>query len=307
MTTYAHAATRRTRQDLNMRSHFAGLAVPIEPVRRLDDDLDAATNRSAFAADVERTVRELERLAGQPEPSPEPSPEPRGGGSAARDLDALARVLPVLDGSAMPLLRIPGGQQDGSPAERVQPLLGPALRAVHRLAWLREHGRYEHVLVLLATHCYAGETRRDRSWPDTVRLALLPRELRVRTMAAAPVAAAPSKGPDAAAARTAGARLLAEAEDAYRDAGELGSDGRWLAEDLDAVSRLITAVEADRLALAAKARPASDERIVSRCRTGRAVSCAGASAEDECVLGRPRRARAPGSQTWELLAGTVTR
>lgn len=177
----------------------------------------------------------------------------RGGGSAARDLDALARVLPVLDGSAMPLIRIPGGQQDGSPAERVQPLLGPALRGLRRLAWLREHGRYEHVLVLLATYCYAGETRRDRAWPDTVRLALLPRELRVRTMAAPPVTA-PSKGPDAASARTAGGQLLAEAEDAYTEADELGSDGRWLAEDLDEVSRLIEAVEADQRAVAAARR-----------------------------------------------------
>jgi hypothetical protein len=225
--------------------------------------------------------------------------------SAAADLEALARALPVLTGSAMPLLRIPGGQQDGSPAERAHGLLGPALRAVRRLAAMRARpGRYHAVLALLATHCYAGEARRDSRWPETIALALLPREMRLRTLAAAL-----RGGPDAASASAAGTRIIADAEIEYDDADELASDGRWITEDLDDVSRMLADVEADRAATSTtKTKSTSDARpVVSRCRSMRAVACSVAPSQTECVLGRPRRARAPGSQTWELLAGVVTR
>jgi hypothetical protein len=248
---------------------------------------------------------------------PPNEPGPRVPTSAARDLEALATVLPVLEGRALPVVRIPGGQGSGSPAERVQAQLGPALRAVRRLAWLREHGRYQHVLVLLATYCYAGETRRAHGWAETVRLALLPRELRVKQLAAP---ATQGKGPDARQTQTAGARLLVEAEGAYREAGELGSDGRWLAEDLADVSRLMAQTEADQRAVAGAKRgvkrapgratpvcatPAAPEReLCARRETGARVNargcdgrCDGRAAGARC--GRRKRDR------WVVRAGAL--
>jgi len=147
--------------------------------------------------------------------------------SPAADLEALALCLTALTGSASPIAKIPGGQSEGSPAERVQGLLGAALRAQRRLAWMRQtHPR--EVLALLATYVHAGaELRRLGPWLETVDLALVV------------TASRPGSGPDARAARAGGVALLARAEAMYDQAEEQPTDGRWLPEDLDAVSRAI--------------------------------------------------------------------
>jgi hypothetical protein len=225
--------------------------------------------------------------------------------SAAADLEALAQVLPVLTGSASPLVRLPGGQQDSSPAERVHGLLGPALRAVRRLAWMRRNTRYNRLLALLATHCYAGEARRDARWPETIALALMPREARMRALAEST-----RGGPDAAHLVHAGRALIAEAEIEYDDAGELASDGRWITDDLDEVSRALDASERDRAATgSARAKTKTDVApSVPRCRALRGASCDAVTSQSECVFGRPRRASAPpASVTWVLLSGSPAR
>ena len=176
--------------------------------------------------------------AAPPSASPAP-PSASARASVAADLDALARCLPALLGSAMPIVRIPGGQSAGSPAEHVQPWLTAARRAMRRLAGLRavDHGA---ALLLLAVYVQGGEeARRLPSWVESMYLALLPRAERVLYLAT-------TKGPDAGALRAAARRALLAAEEAYASATDAPSDGRWLSSDLDAVSRAVRGMHADR-------------------------------------------------------------
>lgn len=195
----------------------------------------------------------VERPQGDERPGPRPA-------SAARDLEALAQCLTALLGSASPIVKLPGGQSEGSPAERVQGLLGAALRAASRLAWLRQT-RPREVLCLLATYVHAGPGRRGQAdWPESVSLSLRSRPERVAALASAARAGA---GPRAHAARTEGIALLAHAEALYAGAEEQPTDGRWLERDLDFVSRSLRALAKERHAVAsARCRPPTRGRPV---------------------------------------------
>lgn len=211
-----------------------------------------------------------------------------GAASVAADLSALARCVPALLGGAMPLLRIPGGQSAGSPAEHVQPHLSGARRALRRLAWLRDHDGYGHALTLLFAYVHLGEEHRaGDGWYARVRAVLLPDAL------------APKRPGDLAAARALGERMVRAAEAAYLAADEIESDGRWLAIDLDAI--------ADRVAGRSKA--IAPVRAVPVCRPlGWRVAgwtesgCVAASQGADCAW--PAYARCATeleSQTWRLL------
>lgn len=158
------------------------------------------------------------------------------------DLEALAKCLTAFEGSAMPIIRIPGGVGDGSPAEHVRPYLSAARRALLRLAYLR--GLWPtHVRLLLAAYVRAGdEARVQRGWLADLYLALLSRRERAPYLSAS--------GADAAALRAAAAKVLEQAERAYEDADNMPSDGRWLSLELDAISRAVRDLEAQRAALA---------------------------------------------------------
>lgn len=164
---------------------------------------------------------------------------------AHSDLEALAKCLTAFEGSAMPIVRIPGGQSAGSPAEHVQPHLSAARRALHRLAWMR--GMWPtHVRLLLAAYVRAGdEARMQRGWLADVYLALLSRRERWPYLAA-------RGGADIAALRASAAKVLEQAEGAYEEAGEMPSDGRWLSLELDVISRCVRDLEAHRAEFAPK-------------------------------------------------------
>lgn len=165
---------------------------------------------------------------------------------ASVDLEALARCLTALEGSAAPIIRIPGGQGDGSPAEYVQPWLSATRRALRRLASLRSNNPLASLL-LLAVYVYGGEVARSPAWLSSIYLAMLPRERRLPHLLS-------SRGPDAASLAVAASSSLAAAERAYAIADEWSSDGRWLSSDLDAVSRAVRDLEAHRAEVEA-ARP----------------------------------------------------
>lgn len=235
---------------------------------------------------------ERPRSASTPEARPE---RPQRPASAPRDLDALARVLPVLTGSASPLVRIPGGQSEGSPAERVQGLLGPALRAASRLAWIRQaHPR--ECLALLATYVHAGpELRASSDWPESLELALRPRTERVAALASAARAGA---GPRTHGAKSEGIALLARAEALYAEAEEQPSDGRWLTDDLDTVGALLAELREDqrwaaheRLRRSRVAEPGIAHRILgaARCLAPQRTICAPARTPSLCRTGRGTR------------------
>lgn len=240
-------------------------------------------------------------LAVTPSVPPAAPAEPVGDRDAQRDLEALARCLGALLGSAMPIIRIPGGQGAGSPAEHVQGHLGRARRALGRLAALRET-HYGHVLVLLYAYVHLGEEHRVGEWHARVRNVLLPR--------------ASGKGGKgiAAASGALGRRLVLAAEDAYARAAEVPSDGRWLATDLAEVA-LLAAGGPVKVARAAAREPEEREcapcavpcvgelcakgrrlgpRVRWRARAVR-VSCAGAAAGSACVT--PTR--------WRVVAGAL--
>lgn len=243
-----------------------------------------------------------------PTAPPGAPPEPASASDrlrAERDLDALARCLPALLGSAMPVVRIPGGQSAGSPAEHVQQYLGGARRALRRLAWLRSREvGYGHVLVLLYAYVRLGpEQRVGDGWYSLVRSALLPASLRPQT-------------PSARSASSVLGRLLVErAEAAYATAGELESDGRWLSSDLDELGRL-----AERNAAVRPTRPT----VAKPCRADVCTDAPARPAEDVCAGERrggrvnagPCDARALGRRVgrscartrtdrWRIVAGTL--
>ncbi len=170
--------------------------------------------------------------------APSAPPEPVGSVDAGRDLEALARCLGAFQGSAMPLVWIPGGQGSCSPAEHVQPHLARARRATRRLAGLRETS-YGAVLLLLAAYVHGGEEARRTSWATTMYLALLPRPMRLPHLLA-------GSGPDAASLRRAAQHALLSAEERYALADEAQSDGRWLTEDLDEITRAVRELEQHR-------------------------------------------------------------
>lgn len=216
--------------------------------------------RAKRLALIDRIAAEV--LAREPQDEPREAPSPRapvGNARVADELDALARCIPALEGSAAPIIRIPGGQGDGSPAEHVQPWLSAMRRAMRRLAGLRavDHGA---ALLLLAVYVQGGEeARRLPSWVESMYLALLPRAERVLYLAT-------TKGPDAGALRAAARRALLAAEEAYASAADAPSDGRWLSSDLDAVSRAVRGMHADRAEVEAsrpKATKARAKAIVS--------------------------------------------
>lgn len=212
---------------------------------------------------------------------------PAGPANAARDLEALARCLPALVGGAMPIVRIPGGQSAGSPAEHVQPYLAGARRALRRLAWLRSQEiGYGHVLVLLAAYVLRGEDQRPEGWEVALRTLLLPGALQ------------PSRGAELRAAAVLGARMLAASVDAYSAAHEADSDGRWLEADLDLITRRMAEARAGRAPVAPP--PPSCRAL----RVGAWVTergCYSADAPSECAWPRVRRCAQPESPTWALL------
>ena len=213
--------------------------------------------------------------------------EPARPADAARDLEDLARCLPALVGGAMPIVRIPGGQSAGSPAEHVQPYLGGARRALRRLAWLRSQEiGYGHVLGLLAAFVLRGEDQRPEGWEVALRTLLLPGALR------------PTKGAELKAAAVLGARMLAASVEAYSAAGEADSDGRWLEVDLDVITRRMAEARAGRAPVAPP--PPSCRPL----RAGTWVTPWGCYAEGdliECGWPRVRRCAQPESPTWALL------
>jgi hypothetical protein len=177
------------------------------------------TNARALVASLLASLEPAEQSVSE---SPAERMRQRPDASPALDCEALVRCLPALFGHAMPLLRISGGQSEGSPAERAQPHLRRALRALYRLAWLREHDP-RSATVLLAWYVSYGEEGR------TERLLA-----RLTAMVGTP-AAQTRRGPDAAAARRGGSSVLATAERAYAEADELACDARWLSSDLEAL------------------------------------------------------------------------
>lgn len=212
---------------------------------------DYATARNERLSLIDRIAAVV--LAREPAPSieepaavAEPATAPVRTDRVASDLEALARCIPALEGSAAPIVRIPGGKGDGSPAEYVQPWLSAMRRALRRLAALRssDHGA---ALLLLAVYVYGGESTRTMTWVSSLYLALLPRDRRLPYLVAA-------RGPDAASLTKAAGASLAAAERAYALADESSSDGRWLSSDLDAVSRAVRDLEAHRAEVEA-ARP----------------------------------------------------
>lgn len=243
-----------------------------------------------------------ERPSGaSPRPTAAPA-EPVGDRDAQLDLEALACCLGALLGSAMPLLRIPGGQGAGSPAEHVQGHLGRARRALGRLASLRET-HYGHVLVLLYAYVHLGEEHRVGEWHARVRSALLP--------------SSSGKGGKALAAASGalGRRMLLAAEDEYARAPEIASDGRWLAADLATVAELAAGRPSVRAVRAAAREPDASECaavavpcVGELCAKGRRLSpklryraravraaCEGASTGAPCVT--PTR--------WRVVAGAL--
>lgn len=243
--------------------------------------------------DRARLIAELVCATGadtRPAP-PGASPAPSPTADARADLSALARCLPALQGSAMPLLRIPGGQSAGSPAEHVQPWLSGARRALRRLAALRET-HYGHVLVLLCAYVRLGEEQRaGTEWLVTIRSMLLPGALR------------PRSGPQLAASVALGERLVAQACEAYASAQEVESDGRWLGADLEEIATLIRGDRVERT----PPRPAP----APGCRALRTVDwvaergCASNETAVECSWPRAPRCSQPVSATWSLLLGMV--
>lgn len=210
-------------------------------------------------------------------------PEPAHPANAARDLDALARCLPALLGGAMPIVRIPGGQSAGSPAEHVQPYLAGARRALRRLAWLRaQEIGYGHVLVLLSAYVLRGEDQRPEGWEVALRTLLLPGALR------------PTKGPELRAGAILGARMLAASVEAYSAAREADSDGRWLEIDLDVITRRMAEARAQR---------APVEPAPPSCRPLRVTEggCCSVDDPNECAWPRVRRCAQPESPTLALL------
>ncbi len=164
---------------------------------------------------------------------------------AARDLEALAQVMGPLFGSAYRMVERRGGLRDDGPSERTRALLPSALRAIGRLTWLRAQPEGAMtVRVLVATHVYAGDARRVDHWAETVRLLAVSRKERIETLV---VGARSRSGPDARAARAAGQRMLSRAESDYASAGEMVSDGRWLTDELDAISRQLIEIERERI------------------------------------------------------------
>lgn len=188
-------------------------------------------------------------LAREPREETQAPAKPRtpvGVTRVASELEALARCIPALEGSAAPIIRIPGGQGDGSPAEHIQPWLSAMRRAMRRLAGLRSTNRGASLL-LLAVYVYGGESARSPAWIESMYLALLSRDRRVSYLAA-------GKGPDANALRVASSRAILAAEEAYAAAEDAASDGRWLSSDLDEVSRAVRSLADDRAEVEA-ARP----------------------------------------------------
>jgi hypothetical protein len=238
------------------------------------DAVGAAPNeivgpRARIEREATANLAALTRLMPPPPVAPSAPAEPVGSPDVQRDLDALARCLGALLGSAMPIVRIHGGQGAGSPAEHVQQHLTRARRALGRLAGLRET-HYGHVLVLLYAYVRLGdEHRRVEGWQGRVRDALLPRAL------------SGARRADARASAVLGARLVLAAEDAYVSAAEVPSDGRWLATDLEAVAEL--ALRGPRVPRAVP-RPSHDEP--DEC--ARCALVAG----DPCPIVQRRRARA---------------
>ncbi len=202
--------------------------------------------------------------------------------SAPRDLEALARCLPVLVGRASPILRLPGGQADCAPAERVGDALGPALRALRVLGVLRRTHRTE-ALALLATFVHAGPERRERGWHEAIELALRSREDRLRSLRTP--TQVPGKGPAAKSAAAEGQALLARSCDLYdrvargesfvssepaHDRRSARVDGEWLSADLDTITRALAAEASDRRMvaserIAAKRRPATTAKARPAC------------------------------------------
>lgn len=262
---------------------------------------DAGVSSPAERPSVADSAKAPPLAAALPERPAAAPAEPVGDRDAQRDLESLARCLGALLGSAMPLLRIPGGQGAGSPAEHVQAHLGRARRALGRLASLRET-HYGHVLVLLYAYVHLGEEHRVGEWHELVRNALLPRALQ-----------AGRKG-DRAASAALGRRMLLAAEDAYARAPETPSDGRWLAADLATVAELAAGRPSVRAVRAAAREPASECAAVAvpcvgeLCARGRRFgpearwfawpvreTCAGASTGAQCVT--PTR--------WRVVAGAL--
>lgn len=235
-------------------------------------------------------------------PCPAAAPaEPVGDRDAQRDLEALARCLGALLGSAMPLLRIPGGQGAGSPAEHVQGHLGRARRALGRLASLRET-HYGHVLVLLYAYVHLGEEHRVGEWHARVRSALLP--------------SSSGKGGKAIAAASGalGRRMLLAAEDEYARAPEIASDGRWLAADLATVAELVAGRPSVRAARAAAREPASECAAVAVPRVGELCAKGARLSPKLRYRARSARAACSGAPTgapcvtptrWRVVAGAL--
>lgn len=199
---------------------------PKSPVAQEPDALSASKNTGHYAnarALVASLLASLEPAEQSVSESPAERTRQRPDASPALDCEALVQCMPALFGHAMPLLRISGGQSEGSPAERAQPHLRRALRALYRLAWLREHDP-RSATVLLAWYVSYGEEGR------TERLLA-----RLTAMVGTPAAQTPRRGPDAAAARRGGSLVLATAERAYAEAEELACDARWLSSDMEAL------------------------------------------------------------------------
>lgn len=177
--------------------------------------------------------------------------QPRATMTAASDLEALARAIAPLFGSAFRMVHTRGGVRDDGPSDKTLSLLPCARRALARLTGLRASAlTATHARVLLAHYVYAGEARRADRWLDTLRLALVPAADR-RAMIEAQRNA--RSGPFARAALAAGQRLLAEAELAYLRAPELTTDGRWVLVELDAISRAL--IDVARAQIAARSAP----------------------------------------------------
>lgn len=207
--------------------------------------------------------------------------------SAQRDLTALADVLPVLLGRASPIVRLPGGTPEGSPAELVQPLLAAAVRGLYRLAWLREH-RPVDALVLTIWWLLLG---------DEARVGVP--ELLVDLVDGR----APVRGPRAAKldARAEGLSIVAAAEAAYSRAPELACDARWLSGALEDAGRALGAVRAARLShkgrRSTQAPVARHPRVAAVCASGseRCLDWAGScEAQRGFTFGRKYPARCSG-------------
>jgi hypothetical protein len=234
-----------TSSSAELHAESSSRAAPTTPANAPNDAPNAAADAPAPSTGVSEQTHQAEvtqvvptgthhqrtsgTVATPTPPIPPSAPrEPVGSPTVGADLDALARCLPALLGAAMPIVRIPGGQGAGSPAEHVQPWLSAARRAMRRLAWLRsKHIGYGHVLVLLYAYVRLGpEQRVGDGWFGLIRSALLPPAM-ARTAAQGRAGAA------------LGRRMVLAAEDAYTAAGELDSDGRWLSTDLDELGRLL--------------------------------------------------------------------